>query len=369
MRVELVARREPSRLMLYLTPLLAVSLTALVGAGVFSLLGYDGPGAAFMIFVQPITNPSLWPDLAAKAAPLVIIAVGLAIGFRANVWNIGAEGQYVVGALAGTGVALGTWGMQGAWILPLMVLAGMLAGGLYAGVPALLRTRLGVSEILTSLMLNYAAIQLLYYLMRGPWKDPEGYGFPETRQFDEARTVPKLSDWGLLTELDPGGVVHFGAPLAILLALIAWFVMARSLFGFRIRVSGAAPKAARYGGFAANRTIWMSLLLSGGLAGLAGVLHASGSVGQMVPAFPTGYGFMAIIVAFLGRLHPLGVALASIVLAITIIGGEEAQAKLGMPNAAAGVFQAMTLFFLLATDVFVKNRLRIGGRIKTGASA
>lgn len=315
-----------------------------------------GESAVEEIFIKPVLNPLIWPDLLAKAAPLVLIATGLAIGFRANVWNIGAEGQYVVGALAGTGVALASWGMDGVWILPLMCLAGAAAGALYAALPALLRTRLSVSEILTSLMLTYVAAELLKYLLNGPWKDPDGYSFPETRFFDAARTLPKL---------DEGGLIHLGAPIALLAALIAWLIMARSVFGFGVRASGLAPRAARYGGFRADRTIWATLLLSGALAGLAGVFQVSGATGQLTLSFATGYGFTAIIVAFLGRLHPIGVVLAGLVLAVTYIGGDEAQSALGLPDAAASVFQAMTLFFLLAADVLVRYRLRI---IRRGAA-
>jgi simple sugar transport system permease protein len=219
----------------------------------------------------------------------------------------------------------------------------------YAAIPALLRTRFNVNEILSSLMLTYVAVQLLYYLMRGPWKDPEGFNFPQTRMF---------TDWQLLPTAVPGTVVHLGVPIAFVVAVIAWFVMSRTVFGFRIRVVGAAPAAARYGGFDAKRTVWAALLAGGGLAGFAGILEAAGPFGQMVPQFPTNYGFTAIIVAFLGRLHPIGIILAGIILAVSYVGGEMAQSSIGLPNAATGVFQAMMLFFLLASDVLVRYRVR-----------
>ena len=349
MLLNLELRREPSRSMLYLTPVIAVLLTMIVGAIVFTLIGYDGPGAVREIFLTPVLDTNYWQDLGVKAAPLILIAIGLSVGFRANVWNIGAEGQYIFGALAGTGVALATWGMEGWWILPLMCLAGVIGGMVYAAIPAFLRTRLQVNEILTSLMMTYVAIQLLNYLMRGPWKDPEGFNFPQSRLFTESQTLPYFGDT----------IVHLGVPLAFLLAIVAWFVMAKSVFGFQIRVVGAAPHAARYGGFNANTTVWMSLLIGGGFAGLAGIFETAGPYGQMVPQFPTGYGFTAIIVAFLGRLQPLGIILAGIILAISYVGGEIAQTTIGLPNAATGIFQAMMLFFLLATDILVRYRLRI----------
>ncbi|UXN75261.1 ABC transporter permease [Devosia sp. A8/3-2] len=264
-------------------------------------------------------------------------------------WNIGAEGQYIIGGLAGTRVALATYGMTGPWILPLMIPAGVVGGMLYAAIPALLKTRLNVNEILTSLMLTYASVQLIYYLIRAPRKDPMGMGFPQTRLFSEAARLPTII---------PGTIVHLGVPIAIVVALVARFIMSRSVFGYQMRAVGAAPHAARYGGFSENRTIWLAMLVSGALAGLAGVLEVAGPFQRMVPGFPTNYGFTAIIVAFLGRLNPLGVIFAGIVMAITFVGGEVAQTTIGLPNAATGIFRAMVLFFLLAGDIPVRYWLK-----------
>ncbi|WP_182086902.1 ABC transporter permease [Aureimonas sp. ME7] len=353
MALRFVPRREPSRPMLWATPVLAVLMTLVVGTVLFTALGYDGLGAAREIFVTPLFNPYRWQDLLVKAAPLATIAIGLSVGFRANVWNIGAEGQYVIGGLAGTGVALLTLDGEGAWILPAMIAAGVLGGMAWAAIPAFLRTRLGVSEILSSLMLNYVAIQILYYLMRGPWKDPMGFNFPQTAMFSGAQTLPYVV---------PGTLIHLGIPVALALALAVWFLMVRTVAGFQVRVVGLAPQAARYGGFREGRVVWMTMALGGGLAGLAGIFEAAGPFGQMVPAFPTGYGFTAIIVAFLGRLNPIGIVLAALVLALTYVGGESAQTTIGLPAAAIGVFQAMMLFFLLAVDILVRYRLTTGGR-------
>jgi ABC-type uncharacterized transport system permease subunit len=358
MLVNLEKRKEISKPMLYLTPVIAVALTMITGAIIFTLIGYNGAQAVYEIFISPLVDSNRWQDLGVKAAPLIIIAVGLSFGFRANVWNIGAEGQYIMGALAGTGVALATWEMEGAWILPLMCIAGVLGGMAWAAVPAWLRTKLGVNEILTTLMLTYVAIQFLYFLMNGPWKDPMGFNFPQTRLFSDSQLLPVVI---------PQTIVHLGVPLAFIIAIIAWFVMNRSVFGFQIRVVGAAPHAARHAGFNANRTVWATLMIGGGLAGLAGVFEAAGPFGQMVPQFPVGYGFTAIIVAFLGRLNPLGIILAGLVMAVTYIGGDTAQTRLGLPDAAAGLFQAMTLFFLLATDVLVRYQIKF--RNSKGASA
>ena len=341
-------RREPSMMMLALSPLIAIALTMLIGMIVFTAIGYDGFHAVESIFLTPFLEPQRWGDIGVKGAPLVMIALGLAIGFRANVWNIGAEGQYVMGAIAGTGVALLTYDMTGWWILPAMVLAGILGGMAWAAIPAFLRVKLQVSEILTSLMLTYVAVQFLYFLVRGPWKDPGGFNFPQTRMFTADQTLPTVLE---------GTLVHLGIPAALVLAVIAWLLMEKTTAGYAIKVVGLAPAAARHGGFSAARTTWATMLISGALAGLAGLFEAAGPFGQLTPQFPVGYGFTAIIVAFLGRLNPLGIVFGGIVLAGTYVGGEIAQSTVWLPQAATGLFQAMLLFMLLATDVLVRWRI------------
>lgn len=342
-------RAEPSKLMLYMTPLAAVVLTMVLGAIIFSSIGYDGVGAVREIFFTPLTNSLKWQDLAVKASPLIIIGVGLSIGYRANVWNIGAEGQYIIGGLAATGVALLTQGMTGWWILPLMGIAGILGGIAYIAVPAYLRIKLQVNEILTTLMLTYVAVNILNFLVFGPWKSPTAYGQPQTIAFSADQSLPYIIQ---------GTIVQAGAPIAIIVAVIAWIVMSRTIFGFQVNTVGSAPSAARYAGFSANQTMLIALFISGGLAGLAGMLEVAGPFGRMVPQFPSNYGFTAIIVAYLGRLHPMGVLVAGIVLAITFVGGEIAQTTISLPNAAVGIFQSMMLFLLLAGDVLVRYRLR-----------
>jgi simple sugar transport system permease protein len=350
MQLRLEKRSQPSQLLRVLTPIGAVLLTMVLGAIVFTLLGYDGLGAVREIFISPLVNSYKWQDLAVKAAPLIIIAVGLAISYRANVWNIGAEGQYIVGAVVGTGVGIATNSMTGFWMMPLMMLAGIAGGAAYAAIPALLRVRFRVNEILTTLMLTYVAVYILNYLVFGPWKSPTSMGQPQTVMFSADQALPYII---------PGTIVQLNAPIAIVVALVAWLIFSRFVFGFQIRVVGAAPHAARYGGFSADRTIWMALLISGGLAGFAGVLEAMGPFGRLVPQFPTNYGFTAIIVAFLGRLHPLGAVLAGLIVALSFVGGEMAQISIKLPFAAVGIFQAMMLFLLLASDILVRYRLRV----------
>jgi general nucleoside transport system permease protein len=343
------ARPEISRQLLYVTPLLAVALTVVAGFFIFLFMGYHPLQALYHFFISPLTSLYGLSELALKAAPLIMIGVGLALGFRANVWNIGAEGQLTVGAIAGGGVALLFWGQEGFWILPLMCLAGLLGGMAYAAIPAFLKTRLDVNEILTSLMLTYVATLFLSMLVYGPWKDPQGFGFPQSRMLTDAALLPVVLE---------GTRLHLGALVALLVAIAAWIVMTRTVIGFEIKVVGQAPAAAAYAGFDRNRMIWLCLLASGGLAGLAGLFEVAGPIGQLIPVLTPGYGFTAIIVAFLGRLHPLGIVLSGLLMALSYIGGENAQVEVGLPQAVTGVFQGLLLFFLLATDFLTRYRVR-----------
>jgi general nucleoside transport system permease protein len=344
-------RREPARGVIWLTPVLAVALTVATGFVLFTLMGYDPFAALYHFFVAPVLSLYGLAELAIKATPLILIGVGLAIGFRAGVWNIGAEGQLTIGAIAGGGIALWAWEQEGGWVLPAMCLAGILGGMAYAAIPAFLKTRFDVNEILTSLMLTYVATLWLSLLVYGPWKDPDGYGFPESRMFSASAMLPMLLS---------GTRLHVGALVALLVALAGWVLMSRTIIGFEVKVVGQAPAAARFAGFSQGRMIWFCLLLSGGLAGLAGLFEVAGPVGQMVPVISPGYGFTAIIVAFLGRLHPLGVLVAGLVMALSYLGGENVQITVGLPQAVTGVFQGMLLFFLLACDVLVRYRIRFG---------
>ncbi|MGQ9369721.1 ABC transporter permease [Azospirillum sp. ST 5-10] len=351
--VRLEPRGQASPAMVYLTPLLAVGLTLASGFVLFWLMGFDPLDALYAFFVQPVTSLRGVGELVVKATPLVLIAVGLAIGFRANVWNIGAEGQLTLGAITGGGLALAFYGEGGWWLLPLMILAGTAGGMLWAAIPAFLRTRFNASEILTSLMLTYVAVLLLQYLTHGLYRDPEGYSFPESRLFEDDALLPVII---------AGTRIHLGALFALLAVAAGWVLIARTFIGFQIRVIGLTPAAAGYAGFKEKRIVWLTLLISGGLAGLAGLGEVAGPIGQINPTISPGYGFTAIIVAFLGRLHPFGILLAGLLMALSFIGGEAAQIALALPKAITGVFQGMLLFFLLACDVLIRYRVRIGRR-------
>jgi simple sugar transport system permease protein len=358
--LRLEARGRRSTQWAYGSPLLALVLTLATAAVIFAMLGKDPFLSLYTFFVSPLVSSSGLSGLLVKAAPLVLIAVGLSLGFRANVWNIGAEGQFTIGAIAGGGVGLALYGDANPLTYPAMVIAGMVGGMAWAAIPAFLRTRFNANEILTSLMLTYVAQQLLIYLVTGPWRDPEGYGFPQSRLFDEFSSSPILIR---------GTGLHLGVLFSLIVVGLGWLVLAKSLIGFQLKVVGQAPRAARYAGFSEPRLVWFSLLLGGALAGLAGLFEVAGPVGQLTPTIPQGYGFTAIIVAFLGRLHPVGVLFGGLLLALTYLGGEKAQIDLGMPNAVTGIFQGILLFYLLACDLLILYRVRIGQRALSAKAA
>ena len=351
MLIRMEQRPEPSKAMVYVSPLIAVALTVLTAMAMFAALGVDPVKAVETFFIEPVSSLNGVAELCVKATPLVLIGVGLSFGFQANVWNIGAEGQLTMGALAGGGLALAFYGDDFALLLPLMLIAGVLGGMAWAAIPAFLKTRFNTNEILTSLMLTYVALLILSYLVHGPWKDPQGANFPESRLFGDAATLPVLIE---------GTRLNLGWLLALFVVAGGWVVMARHIIGFQVRVIGMAPMAARFAGYREKRLVWLTLLISGGCAGLAGVVEVSGAIGQIMPVISPGYGFTAIIVAFLGRLHPGGVLLAGLLMALTYLGGDSAQIEMNLPNAVTGVFQGMLLFFLLASDVLIKYRFRFG---------
>jgi general nucleoside transport system permease protein len=302
-----------------------------------------------MFFWEPIKSSYALGELMVKATPLLIIALGLAVCFRSNVWNIGAEGQFVMGAVFAGGVALLADKDTGRWIVLAVLLAGVLGGMLWAGITAFLRDRFNASEILVSLMLVYVAGMVLSYLVFGPWKDPDGFNFPQSKTFEKATQIPRLMD---------GSRVSVGLLLGLVGAVLLWVFLFRTRAGFAQQVGGLAPDAARFAGFSSRKALWVALLVSGGAAGLAGALEVAGPIGQLTPYVPAGYGFAAIIVAFVGRLHPAGMVLSAVLMSMFYIGGELAQSRMGLPKSITGVFQGLLLFCLLACDTLVAYRLR-----------
>jgi simple sugar transport system permease protein len=348
-RLRLEARAEPSPLMGWLSPLLAAALTVVAGFILFSALGKNPLQAFHTFFVHPIRDLNGVTEMLLKASPLMLIGVGLACGYRANVWNIGAEGQLIVGAIFAGGVALHYHGSESRLVLPAMFVAGALGGMLWAAIPALLRTRFNTNEILVSLMLVYVASLLLSWLVHGPWRDPEGFNFPQTKQFSETALYPMLVE---------GTRLNLGFAAALAAIALGYLFLNRSFLGFQLRVAGLAPDAAKYAGFNASRMVWLGMLVGGACAGIAGMGEVAGPIGQLLPSVSPGYGFAAIIVAFVGRLHPVGILLASMLMSLLYLGGEAAQMGLNLPAAMTGLFQGMLLFFLLGSDVFINYRIK-----------
>ena len=357
--IVLEKRPQPSKLWTAITPVFAVVATMIAGGIMFALLGKDPFEAIRTIFWDPLFNEQFAafsrPQLLVKAAPLILIATGLAMGFRAGVWNIGAEGQYIIGALSGAAVGLAFYPTESFFIFPLMVIAGALGGFLWAMIPGLLKVKFHTNEILVSLLLVYVAEFILASMALGALRNPEGNGFPGSRNFKD---YPSAFN----AELLPNTGLHWGVVAAIIAVIFAYVLFSKHMMGFHIRLAGQAPKAARFGGVDPARLILFCLGTSGALAGLAGLFEVSGPAGQVSIDFNVGYGFTAIIVAFLGRLHPVGILLAGGLMALTYIGGEIASFMLGVPTAAIQAFQGMLLFFLLAVDVLTNYRIRFGKR-------
>ena len=357
--IKLQVRAQPSGFWTFASPLLALLITVLLGVLLFSLLGKDPVRALQMFFWEPIKSTYALGELVVKATPLLLIALGLAVCFRSNVWNIGAEGQYIMGAVCASGVALLAEKDTGSWIVLAVILAGVLGGMVWAGITALLRDRFNANEILVSLMMVYVAVQVLGLLVYGPWKDPLGYNFPQTKNFDAVTRIPRLMDGSRMT---------IGVLFALLGVGAVWVFLFRTRAGFAQQVGGLAPAAARYAGFSARQALWTALLVSGGMAGLAGALEVAGPIGQLTPYVPAGYGFAAIIVAYVGRLHPVGLVFSALLMSMFYIGGELAQSRLGLPKSLTGVFQGLLLFSLLACDTLVNYRLVRLAQAATGGS-
>ena len=357
-RIELTRRRQHSRLFSIASPFMALGITIIVGAAMFALLGKPPLAALHAYFIEPLTEVWSVHELLVKAAPLILIAVGLSVCYLSNNWNIGAEGQFVIGAIAGSMLPVLFPQVTGPMVLPAMLVMGMFGGAAWAFIPALLKARFNTNEILSSLMLVYVAQLFLDWLVRGPWRNPEGFNFPETRTFHGDAILPEI--------MSASGRAHYGFVFAVIAALAVWFMLSRTLRGFEVRVLGESPRAGRFAGFSARRMVFFAFLLSGALAGLAGISEVSGAIGRLTPSISPGYGFTAIIVAFLGRLNPVGILIAGLLLALSYLGGEAAQVSLGISDKVAAVFQGLLLFAVLASDTLIRYRIRLVRAVPAG---
>jgi len=347
--LRLERRAESSQLMSYVSPLLAIILMLIGGLILFSALGKDPIEGFRIFFISPLSDIYGVSELFLKATPLMLVAVGLAVGFRANVWNIGAEGQYIMGGVAASAVALYFYESEGPHILFLMVVAGSIGGMMWATIPAFLKTRFNTNEILVSLMLVYVAQLMVSWLVHGPMMDPDGFNFPQSRMFEDSALLPMLIE---------GTRLNAAFLFALSALVVGYIFMYRSFFGFQMQVAGFAKNAARYAGFSAKRMVWIGLLTGGGMAGLAGMTEVAGPMGQITEHVSNNYGFAGIIVAFVARLNPIGIFFASLLMALLYLGGEQAQQYMNLPSSISNVFQGMLLMFLLGSDVFINYRLK-----------
>ena len=348
MRYRLVRRARASTRAALLAPLLALVLALAVAAAMFAAIGVAPGRALWALLIEPFLSWGSLSEVLLKMGPLLLIAQGLAIGFRTKIFNIGAEGQLVLGAIFASALPVYWPQASGWWVWPLMMLMGCLGGALWAAVPAFWRSRLNASEILVTLMMTLIAAQLLNYLLLGPWKDPAGFNFPQTVLFPWDAMLPVLF---------PGTRVNISLLFALLASLAAWVYMQRSFQGYQLLVGGLAPRAAAYAGFAQSRAIWAALLIGGAAAGLAGAAEVAGPMGQLQRSVASGYGYAAIIVAYLGGLHPLGILLSSFVMAVLYIGGDNALVSAGLPVAGVRAVQGLLLVFYLAGLTFIRYRL------------
>ncbi len=343
-------RGHESRPMLWLSPLLAALLTLISGALLFAALGHPPLETLRVLLIDPVSDLYGVSELLVKALPILLCALGLAVVYNARIWNIGAEGQLLIGALAGSALAVHIIDWDSRWALVLTLVVGTLGGAAWAGVCAWLRTQFNANEILTSIMLNYIALNLLLFAVHGPLKDPDGFNFPESAMFGDATRLPPVFDDLRL---------HVGLYFTLLALVVVWVLLQKSFLGFQIKVLGLDKRAAGFVGFREKRLIWVALLISGGLAGLAGVAEVTGPIGQLVPQISPGYGYAAITVAFLGRLNPIGIVFAALLMALLYVGGENAQLAANLPQSITQLFQGMVLFFLLACDVLIHYRPRL----------
>ena len=348
--IKIIKRNEYSNLIFYISPIVAILLTLFFGSFIFLLLDLNPIESFKIFFISPVSNSYGLSELLVKASPLAIIALGLSYCFKNNIYNIGAEGQLTMGAIFGGGIGLLFHTSESIYLLPLMILFGVLGGALWGLIPAILKTKFNTNEILTSLMLTYIAILILDYLVVGPWKDPDGYGLPKSRPFPDSGRLPILFE---------GLRAHIGVYFTLVIAIISSYVFKKTLFGYKLKVTGFSAKASKYAGFKSNQLIIYTFVISGACAGLAGLFEVSGPIGLLYRDISPNYGFTAIIVAFLGRLNPIGIILSSLLIALTYLGAEDAQLFLKIPSAVGFVFQGLVLFFLLGADFLNKYKITL----------
>ena len=338
------------------TTILAVSILAIVAALIVMAIFFAAYGVSPATAYGAILRGSLgdwhgFSETLRRMIPLLLCGVGLAVSLRALFWNIGADGQLLFGAMGATWVALFS-GLHGPIVIPVMFLAGFAAGALWGMIPAVLRVKLGINDVITTLMMNYIAMYVVLFLIHGPWKGPSVRGYPLTDIFPPAAHIPTIGDthvhWPTLV-------------LALLLAVVAYIMLNRTRSGFEIKVVGENPHAARFAGMSHLKTVVIAMLISGGLAGLAGVGEVAGVQMRLLDPnqISMGYGYTAIIVAWLARKNPLGVIITSFFFGVLMAGGDVIKVNLGLPFQLINVFNGVIMFFLIGSEIFMRYRIRL----------
>ncbi len=357
MRIRFEKRLERSRAVALLVPVVSLVLAFAMGGVLLALAGVNPLTTYKAMLIGAFGSRYAFSETLVKAIPLMLTGLGVAIAFRMLFWNIGAEGQLHMGGFAAAGFALFIAPKLPPWLgLPGVIMAGFLAGALWGVIPAALKAFVGVNEIITTLMMNYIAVLWVEHLFYGPWKDPKGYGFPGTAEFPEYTWLPRFF----------GTRVHLGIVIALVAAVLLWVILSRTKWGYEIRVIGENPNAARYAGINWARNVLLVMILSAGLAGLAGMGEVAGISHRLQKGLTVGYGYTAIIVAWLGKLNPWAVLLVAVLLAGLLVGGDQIQITMGLPAAVSLVLQGIILFLVLGGEIFTQYRLRIERPSKAG---
>jgi len=356
MKIVFEKRKSISRTALFVVPA-ASFMVSLILTGLVLFIFRTNPFTTFAAMFQgAFGSANGFSETLVKAIPLMLTGLGVALAFKLKFWNIGAEGQLMLGGIAAAWVALfQSAGLPPSLVLPACLIVGCVGGALWASIPAFLKTRLNVDETLVTLMLNYVAILFAEYLYYGPWRDPKGYGFPGSAPFPEAAWLPRLL-----------GRAHIGIYFALVLAVILWIVIKRTRWGFELTIIGASPKAARYQGIAVKRNIFLAVILSGAFCGLAGACEVTGISHRLQQGLNLGYGFTAIIIAWMSQLNPIAIPFVGLLMGGIHVGRDQVQLMMGLPSAMGTVMQGLILFPMLAGSLFTEYRIKRIGRGKRG---
>lgn len=349
MKVRIEKREIPSRMMLFLSSILSLLLALIAAAVIFSSYGVDPFEAYRRVFVGSFGSWYGFSETVVKTIPLMVCAIGLSIAFRARLWNIGAEGQLLMGAIGATWVALSFPDAPAVVLQSTMYSLGFLLGAVWGLIPGVLRTKFGNQVAITSLMMNYIAARIVEYLVYGPWKGPGEWGFPYTSKFSVAAQLPRM----------PGTRIHSPTLLlGLALAVALYILTTKTRFGFEVRVTGENPNAAKYAGMSFLKIALLSMLISGGLAGLAGVGEVAGIQLRLRTGISPGYGYTAIIVVWLSRLNSLLVVPVSLLFGGLLVGGDAIQ-LIGLPFAAIDMFNGLILLFVIGGEVLIEYKISV----------